>query len=980
LREEPSGPPGSDGSGPGGRVGPDETALEIHVRGVVQGVGFRPFVHRLALRQGLAGWVRNEAGEVRIRVQGGAAGVEGFLRALPSKGPPLARIDSMETQSVDLELLHDFQVAPSPPASEGRLPVSPDVAICGACEKELRDPSDRRFRYPFITCTDCGPRFTVIQELPYDRVRTSMGVFTQCPACQAEYRDPGDRRYHAETNSCPDCGPRIWLEEGVAAAPEEGPPGRPGGAAPVPDGSAPPGQGGGAEPGSLDGAWAGGPVAEGTDAALKGAAELLAAGGILAIRGLGGFHLAVDATNDGAVRRLRDRKGRDEKPLAVMARDLDHARSLGRVGPEEERLLSSGERPIVLLELGRELWVAEGPARGPALSLGSGDGASTASGDDSSLASELAEDPSPGLAPSVAPGLETVGIMLPYTPLHHLIMDALAETHGRKAREEAVAETDGGRGREEAVVEARCGGAREEALAEALARHGPAVPVPLVVTSGNASDEPIATGNQEARERLRGIADAFLLHDREIVARCDDSVVRVLDGAPAFIRRARGYAPLPVSLPFPCAVPILGVGPHLKNTFALAHGESVFVSQHIGDLETLETLEHFKASLARFRTLFRLEPEVVVRDLHPGYLSTRLARELAEEWGLPGPLVVQHHHAHVAAVAAEHGVEGPVVGVAFDGTGYGDDGAVWGGEVLVADLGSYRRVGQLRYAPMPGGEAAIRNPWRMALGYASLEGEGGLGPGLGRLPLPGGAAGGGSPGLERMDREAGGVAAEPAMADGTVGGRSLGRALEGIPEREAELALTQIRRGINAPLTSSMGRLFDGAAAVLGLRRHAGYEGQAAMELEGAARRGGRGEARNVRAAARGGTAPDLPFPFQRNEDGLWLMDPLPLLGSLGERARRGEAPEPLALAFHRAVAVTTSAVVAEVCEGEGLDTVALGGGVFQNALLTGLLARRLRALGLRVLYPRALGPNDGAISYGQVAVAAARIRNGETD
>jgi hydrogenase maturation protein HypF len=516
LREEASGPPGGDGPGPGGRVGTDETALEIHVRGVVQGVGFRPFVHRLALRHGLAGWVRNEAGEVRIRVQGGAAEVEGFLRALPSKGPPLARIDSMETQSVGLELLQDFQVAPSPPASEGRLPVSPDVAICGACEKELRDPSDRRFRYPFITCTDCGPRFTVIQELPYDRVRTSMGAFTQCPACQAEYRDPGDRRYHSETNSCLDCGPRIWFEGGVAAAPEVGPPGQPGGAAPVPEGGAPPGPRGGAEPGSLDGAWAGGAVVEGTDAALKRAAELLAAGGILAIRGLGGFHLAVDATNGAAVRRLRERKGRDEKPLAVMARDLDHARSLGRVGPEEERLLISAERPIVLLERDRELWVAEGPAQGP--------------------------------APSVAPGLGTVGVMIPYTPLHHLVMDALAEAHGGGAREEAVAEAHGG-------------GAREEAVPEALARRVPAVPVPLVMTSGNTSDEPIATGNQEARERLKGIVDAFLLHDREIVARYDDSVVRVLDGAPAFIRRARGYAPLPVSLPFPCAVPILGVGP-----------------------------------------------------------------------------------------------------------------------------------------------------------------------------------------------------------------------------------------------------------------------------------------------------------------------------------------------------------------------------------------------------------------------------------
>jgi hydrogenase maturation protein HypF len=900
LREEAMGPEGGEGLGEGGRVGTDETAQEIHVKGVVQGVGFRPFVHRLALRHGLVGWVRNEAGEVRIRVQGGASEVEGFLRALPSEGPPLARIDSLETQAVGLEPLHEFQVAPSPPASEGRLPVSPDVAICGPCERELRNPTDRRFRYPFITCTDCGPRFTVIRELPYDRVRTSMGAFTQCPACEAEYGDPTDRRYHSETNSCPQCGPRIWLEEGGAVAPV---------------GGAPPGPGRGAEPGSLDGAWAGGAVVEGTDAVLKGAARVLASGGILAIRGLGGFHLAVDATNDAAVRRLRERKGRDEKPLAVMARDLAHAGVLGRVGPEEERLLASMERPIVLLE--------RSPGEGPEPNPASGVAATSPSG--------AGRAPSLGLAPSVAPGLGTVGVMIPYTPLHHLIMDAVVEAHG--------------------------GGAREEALAGTSARRGPAVPVPLVMTSGNASDEPIATGNQEARERLKGIADAFLLHDREIVARYDDSVVRTVDGAPAFIRRARGYAPLPVALPFPSPAPLLGVGPHLKNTFSLAHGDSVFVSQHVGDLETLETLEHFRESLARFRALFRVEPQVVVRDLHPGYLSTRIARELAEEWGLPESLAVQHHHAHVSAVAAEHGVEGPVVGVAFDGTGYGEDGAVWGGEILVADLRGYRRVGHLRYAPMPGGEAAIKHPWRMALGYASLGWEGAPGSASDKVLGP-------TPGVSSSQAREG----------------ALGLALVEIPEREVELAVVQIRKRLNTPLTSSMGRLFDGAAAVLGVRRRVAFEGQAAMELEGTARRGERGETRNGRVAARRGTVPELPFPFQRNGDGLWLMDPLPLLESLGERARRGEAPEPLALAFHRVVAATTSAVVSEVCEGEGLDTVALGGGVFQNALLTGFLARRLRALGLRVLFPRALGPNDGAISYGQVAVGAARLRNGEAD
>jgi hydrogenase maturation protein HypF len=804
-----------------------EIALQLHVRGVVQGVGFRPFVHRLALRHGLGGWVRNEAGEVRIQVQGPVEKVQGFLVSLRSEAPPLARIESLETQATTLEARAEFQVVASPAGSEGRLPVSPDVAICASCERELLDPSDRRFRYPFITCTDCGPRFTVIQELPYDRVRTSMEAFTQCAACAAEYRDPGDRRYHSETNSCPRCGPRIWFEA------------------------------------------VGGPTT-GTEDALRMAVRVLASGGILAIRGLGGFHLAVDAGNEDAVRRLRERKGREEKPLAVMARDLTHARALGTVGPEEGRLLVSAERPIVLLR----------------------------------------RNPGSGLAPSVAPGLDTVGIMVPYTPLHHLIMEAAA--------------------------------------------------VPLVMTSGNASDEPIATGNQEARDRLGLIADAFLLHDREIVARYDDSVVRMVDGAPAFIRRARGYAPLPVPLPFPCSVPMLGVGPHLKNTFALAHGDSVFVSQHIGDLETLETLEHFREALRRFRTLFRVEPEMVVRDLHPGYLSTRIAREMAEEWGLPEPLGVQHHHAHVAAVAAEHGVEGPVVGVAFDGTGYGDDGAVWGGEILVADLEGYRRAGHLRYAPMPGGEAAIRQPWRMALGYASLEGEAGPVSGWG-------------------------------------GGAVPGRALEGVPEGDVELAVMQIRRSINTPLTSSMGRLFDAASAVLGVRRHAEYEGRAAMELEavasGGLRPGWAGGRNAVLPWPSGGHSLDpgpggehhaggmsLCFPFQRSEGGAWVMDPVPLLVGLGEEIRRGGRVAELAAAFHETVAATTAALVTEVCREEWLDTVALGGGVFQNALLTGLLAQRLRDLGLRVLFPRALGPNDGAISYGQVAVAAARLRSGGSD
>ncbi len=772
-------------------------AFQLHVRGVVQGVGFRPFVHRLALRLGVAGWVRNEAGGVRIQVQGAPEKVNAFRRALREEAPPLARIESVDAREMTPGPWSSFQVVPSALESEGRLPVSPDVAICAVCAAELRDPADRRYRYPFITCTDCGPRFTVIREMPYDRARTSMEAFRQCPDCLAEYRDPANRRYHSETNSCPSCGPRLWLEGEGAENPE------------VPGG--------------------------GVEAALRGAAGVLAGGRILAVKGLGGFHLAVDATNEDAVRRLRERKGREAKPLAVMVRDLEAARVMARVGEAEARLLESAERPIVLLP------VASGFP----------------------------------LAPSVAPGLELVGVMTPYTPLHVLLLEATQR--------------------------------------------------PLVMTSGNRSEEPLATGNAEARRDLGGVADAFLLHDRDIVARYDDSVVRVMGGGPVMIRRARGYAPLPILLPFPSPCPLLAVGPHLKNTFALVHEESVFVSQHIGDMENLETLDHFRESLARFRALFRVEPRILVRDFHPGYLSTRVAEELAREWGLGSPLGVQHHHAHIAAVAAEHGREGAVVGVAYDGTGYGDDGAVWGAEILLADLRGYRRLGHLRYGPLPGGEAAIRQPWRTVLGYASLE-----------------------------------AGVRPALA----------AAWEGVPDWEWGMVEAQLAGGINSPRASSMGRLFDAAAAVLGVRRRAAYEGQAAMELEAlAAKVWGRGGFESGAGA--------LPFPVVMDGDGCRVMDPVPLLVALGEGSGRGEDRAKLAAAFHDTVARTTADLVEGVCEEEGVGTVALGGGVFQNALLTLRLRGLLEGRGLEVLFPGALGPNDGCISYGQAAVAAARLREG---
>ena len=764
-------------------------AARFSIRGVVQGVGFRPFVHRLALRHELAGWVRNASGDVQIQIEGDPAAVAKFVHDLRAEAPPLARIEEIHAERCDPAGLATFTILASRTEAGRRQPVSPDVALCAACERELFNLANRRHRYPFITCTDCGPRFTVIEAMPYDRERTSMRAFNQCPTCLAEYQRPGDRRYHSETNSCPACGPRLWLEG----------PGHPGHA----------------------------PGVRSAAAAMQAAADLLVAGQIVAIRGLGGFHLAVDATNEDAVARLRARKHRDAKPLAVMVRTLADARRLGAVGPVEEELLTSRQGPIVLLNRHE-------------------------AGFDHDV------------APSVAPGLGSLGVMLAYTPLHHLLSDLVRR--------------------------------------------------PLVMTSGNRSDEPIATGNDDAKRRLAGIADAFLLHDREIVARYDDSVLRVAGNGPVFLRRARGYAPLPLTLPVASPRPLVAVGPHLKNTFTLVHGREAYVSQHIGDLENLETVEHWRAALRAYRTLFRIEPEVAVRDLHPGYLSTRLAGDLGLERIIP----VQHHHAHIAAVLAEHGRTDPVVGIAFDGTGYGADGHVWGAEFLVADLAGYRRVGHLRYGRLPGGDLAAREPWRAALGYLALE---------------------------------------PAAAG------AFARAFAPIPDEARTIATQQIARRLNAPLASSLGRLFDAAAAVLGVRTVSRYEGEAAMELEALAGR---------RAAQ------PFPFPAAQGPDGIWVLDPLPLLVALGEGRVAGVGMSELAARFHESVAAAADTLAARLARQAGLRTVALGGGCFQNARLLVSLRARLEARGLRVLIPRQLSPNDGAVSYGQAAVAAALLHSEE--
>ena len=755
----------------------ERTGARLSVRGVVQGVGFRPFVHRLAMRYRLTGWVRNSSGDVQIHIEGASEDIAAFRLGLESDAPPLAHIDEVRSEPSPPANLTTFTILESHTERGSRQSISPDVALCAACEAELFNRNNRRYRYPFITCTDCGPRYTVIEAMPYDRERTSMRAFTQCDACNAEYRTPGDRRYHSETNSCRVCGPHLWIAGSDTRTP------------------------------------------------LEDAARLLTAGKVLAIRGLGGFHLAVDATNDHAVARLRARKQREAKPFAVMVRTLAEARKLAFVNDAEAKLLTSRQRPIVLLR----------------------------------------RRPGSALAHWVAPGLDTVGVMLAYTPVHHLLCDLVRR--------------------------------------------------PLVMTSGNRSDEPIATSNEDAQERLGNIADAFLMHDRDIVARYDDSVIRVVDESSIFLRRARGYAPLPLHLPLASPRPLLAVGPHLKNTFTLVDGADAYVSQHIGDLENLETLTHWRTAMDAYRRLFRLEPEVAVRDLHPGYMSTRIAGDL----GLERIIAVQHHHAHVAAVLAEHGFTDRAIGVAFDGTGLGDDGNIWGAEFFAADLGAYRRLGQLRYARLPGGDLAAREPWRAALGYLALD--------------PDAAA-------------------------------AFTYVLDAVPMNIRNIAMQQMARRLNAPLASSMGRLFDAAGALLAVSLDNQFEGQTAMRLESLA-----GTRR----------AQPLPFPMNVTAAGTWVLDPIPLLVALGDLRTRGVDVGELAARFHESIAAAADQLASRLAADAGVGTVVLAGGCFQNARLLVSLRARLESRGLRVLVPRRLGPNDGAVSYGQAAVAATLLSREET-
>jgi hydrogenase maturation protein HypF len=763
----------------------------VLVCGVVQGVGFRPFVYRLAQEEGLAGLIGNDTDGVTIEIEGPSEGIERFLTRLRAETPPLARIDSVAVRELVPAGEAGFRIVASEVLGQVSTGIPADAATCPDCLRELLDPNDRRYRYPFLNCTNCGPRFTITRRIPYDRPQTSMALFPMCAACQREYDDPLNRRFHAQPNACWECGPRVWVLQTADSEEIVG------------------------------------------EEAVQKTIQMLAAGRIMAIKGIGGFHLSVDATNQAAVMRLRERKHRYGKPLAVMVRDLKAAREVCVLSAEEEALLMTAARPIVLAR------AREGN----------------------------------GIASAVAPGIPWLGVFLPYAPLQHLLF------------------TD----------------ARVQAL---------------VMTSANLSEEPIAIDNDEALTRLGGIADAFLMHDREILQRCDDSVAAVVDGMPQLVRRARGFVPLGVELPFDVP-PLLAVGGHLKNVFTLARGRRAYQSQHLGDLESLTGLEFFKESLDHLMRTFEIEPKTVVHDMHPGYLSTSWAKEWAAERGLR-MIAVQHHHAHIAGCMAEHGLAGPVIGLALDGTGYGTDGKIWGGEVLIARLDGFERFAHLEYVPLPGGEAAIREPWRMALGALNA---------------------------------AGFDVASPEMLS-----------LLGATEQEARVLRRAVERGVNAPLTSSLGRLFDAVAAVVLERRVVDYEAQAAIELEGVAvdedddpgRDGFRLELFNGEQAGSSNVI---------RTGRMWQT----LLTDL----RCGEDRSRIAARFHCGVAEGLINAAANARIETEINSVALSGGCMHNRRLARLLREGLEEEGFDVYQHRQVSPGDGGLSYGQAVVGAAMLRGG---
>ncbi|MBW1988311.1 MAG: carbamoyltransferase HypF [Deltaproteobacteria bacterium] len=749
--------------------------MAIEVRGLVQGVGYRPFVHGLAARLGLCGQVENTPRGVRIHAEGRPEALESFVTALSQDPPPLARVEEVASAPAATKGISGFAIAPSAHGAP-HTSVVPDAAACPDCMADVRRPGGRRFSYPFTNCTNCGPRYTIIRSIPYDRPNTSMRGFAMCPACLAEYQDPANRRFHAQPNACPDCGPRLWMEAG-----------------------------GGRVPGDP----------------LEESARLLSRGGILAIKGLGGFHLAVDATNNQAVLRLRARKNREQKPLAVMARDLDALREFAAPTPKEEELLAGVERPVVLVDKMKK--------------------------------SRLAQ--------AVCPGLSRVGVLLPYTPLHALLLEKVS--------------------------------------------------FPLVMTSGNLAGEPICTGNREAKERLGDIADALLLHDRPIVRPCDDSVARRDGSGTRVLRRSRGYAPAPVALPF-SAPAVLAVGGMDKNTVCLTRGGFAYLSQHLGDLESPRCLDAFERTIQDMKTLLCIRPEIVAYDPHPDYPSTRYAKSLSGVRLAP----VWHHHAHAAACMAENRVQGAAIALCCDGAGLGPDGATWGGEVLVTDYLGFAHAARLEPLPLAGGDAAARQPWRMALSCLDL-----------------------AFGTEAMDL--------------------FRRLVPGVDEKKARAVLSILPKNSLAPPASSMGRLFDAVAALCGACTENRYQAQAAMELEALAGRGG-------------GEAYACGWQWETMGTALPLS---PLVRQVVEDRLKGVSARTVSARFHAALVEGLARVCARVREATGVTQAVLAGGTFQNALLLSGLSERLSEQGFAVFAPSLVPANDGGLSLGQAVVAAARAR-----
>jgi hydrogenase maturation protein HypF len=799
--------PKPDSSPPGAAA----VRRRIRVRGIVQGVGFRPTVYRLASERGLGGWVLNDAEGVLIELEGPAERIGDFLSVLRGSPPPLAEITSVECAEAEPRGETAFGIAPSAGGEKTAL-VSPDMAICPDCLRELLDPRDRRFRYPFINCTNCGPRYSIIMDIPYDRPKTTMRDFAMCPPCRREYEDPADRRFHAQPSACPACGPRLVLADAR-----------------------------------------GGPVA--CDDPVRAAREALLGGRIVAIKGLTGFHLACDARSDAAVRELRRRKGRDQKALAMMAASVEAAARRAAVGPAQRRLLESRERPIVLL-------------------------GKRADHDLSAL---------------VAPASPYFGLMLPYAPLHHLLFEGDFP--------------------------------------------------PMVMTSGNLSEEPICREDDEAVRRLAGIADLYLVHNRPIQTVCDDSVMTVQRGRPLMLRRGRGFAPRPLALPVEAPQPILAVGGELKNAVCLVRGRQAFVSQHIGDLKNALAAGYFEATIDKMERLLEVRPAVIAHDLHPGYLSTRYARRLASEAGDRIRLVgVQHHHAHIAGVMAENGLEGDCLGLAMDGTGYGPDGTIWGGEVLRASAARFERLGHLAYVALVGGDAAIEHPVRIAWAYLVQA-----------------------------------YGAEEAL------GHRAGRVAR-VEEKDLRLWAEMMAKGVNSPPACGLGRLFDAVSVLADVCSDSSYEGQPAVELEAAAEGApddiapydyGIIDADERLAASRRRARAGEQASRDASGTGAWVIDTMPVIRGVVADVEASRPRAEISARFHATVAAMLAAAARRARSDTGLSRVALGGGCFANDRLVRTLALRLEADGFEVFVHRDVPPGDGGVALGQAYVAAARMLEG---